>query len=217
MSRIKLVCILIAGVYTKLTDGVIPPDPGCGSTKVCWPTECPVGGCVEFLVSWWNTDLDYLRFEVKVEFVPQGEHYIALGFSGDNLMADSSIVMCRSDANVQLGYTSGRTYVPGTDLYGIQNTSFVIENNITTCSFDRIKNPERNAAQLKSLSNPFFLLRAWGLVTNGVPVYHTDTRRGVSPNSYSYPTPMSTGHTVLPLTASLGACLMVARLFYMLP
>ncbi|XP_033740425.1 putative ferric-chelate reductase 1 isoform X2 [Pecten maximus] len=213
MSWTKLVCILIAGVYIQLTDGVIPPDPGCGSTKVCWPSECPVGGCVGFLVSWWNTDLDYLRFQMKVEFVTQGDHYIALGFSGNNRMPDSSIVMCLSDANVQLGYTSGRTYVPGTDLYGIRNTSVVIENNITTCTFDRIKNPVRNAAQLRYLSNPFFLLRAWGLATNGVPSYH-GTTRGVSPNEYSYPTPTAAGHTVLPFTTTLGASLMVVSLFY---
>ncbi|OWF43907.1 ferric-chelate reductase 1 [Mizuhopecten yessoensis] len=165
MSWTKLICILIASVFTQLTNGEIPPDSQCGKAKICWPAECPAEGCVGFLISWWNTDLDYLRFEMKMEIVPSGEHYIALGFSGNNQMPDSSIVMCRSDDNVQLGYTQGRTYAPGTDLYGIRNTSFADTNNITTCSFDRIKKPTKNEDTLRSLTDSFFLIRAWGAVT----------------------------------------------------
>ncbi|XP_021366797.1 DOMON domain-containing protein FRRS1L-like isoform X2 [Mizuhopecten yessoensis] len=215
MSWTKLICILIASVFTQLTNGEIPPDSQCGKAKICWPAECPAEGCVGFLISWWNTDLDYLRFEMKMEIVPSGEHYIALGFSGNNQMPDSSIVMCRSDDNVQLGYTQGRTYAPGTDLYGIRNTSFADTNNITTCSFDRIKKPTKNEDTLRSLTDSFFLIRAWGAVTGGVPAYHKNNR-GVSPKSYSYPVMKGTGHNIKPASVSLCACLIGAWLSYML-
>ncbi|XP_060069643.1 uncharacterized protein LOC132549705 [Ylistrum balloti] len=214
MSWAKLLFFLLAGFYAQLTAGVIPPDPECGVRKTCWPSECPTGGCDPFLISWWNTDLDYIRFEMRVEYVIQSEHYIALGFSEDNRMPDSSIVMCRSNANVELGYTQGRSYVSGTDVYGIRNATFSTADNVTTCSFDRIKIPIRNQNQLKYLTNPFFILRAWGSVTGNVPNYHGNANRGVSPNSFSYPVQVASAHRIKPLAATFCASLLVFLMFY---
>ncbi|XP_069137793.1 putative ferric-chelate reductase 1 [Argopecten irradians] len=214
MTWIKFACILIACVYIEPTTGFVPPDPACGTTRTCWPAECPNTGCNDFQISWWNTNSGYLRFQMRVDYAVQGEHYIALGFSANKQMADSSIVMCRSDANVELGYTPAeRRYLSRPNFTGLRNTSFNVTNTITTCWFDRIIEPSES--EMRTLTNSFYLLRAWGPVENGAPAQHA--ARGSSADTFAYPTQVAAGHSVFPATTTIGGGLVMSLLILLLP
>ncbi|XP_069137813.1 uncharacterized protein [Argopecten irradians] len=128
--------------------------------------------------------------------------------------ARSNIVMCRSDRsskNVELGHTTADQRYFSLPTYArLRNTAFSV-NNITTCSFDRIIKPGRvKTNNVGSLTKPFYLLRAWGPVTNGTPVQHIS--RGSSVVAFS-----AAGHSVLSATTTIGGCLVMTVLILLLP
>ncbi|XP_021366826.1 ferric-chelate reductase 1-like [Mizuhopecten yessoensis] len=181
-----ILAVVMAVVPLQETNGAILPDPECGMTKGCYPEACPVSGCTDFFVSWEEAG-EYLRFVMTFEISAGDDQWVALAYSKDTHMGDSSVVMCRMEGgatSIEMGHTVGYAYRTLSNNYGLQNTAVNRIGTVVVCSFDRIKNATQNEAQVFDLDQPLHLLHAKGSITAGTPTYHSI--RYVTTNTFDF-------------------------------
>ncbi|XP_033740422.1 putative ferric-chelate reductase 1 [Pecten maximus] len=205
-TAVRIVILTIA--QSQVTDGVILPDSGCGATKGCYPESCPVNGCSDFFVSWEDAG-DYLRFVMTFEISAGDNTWVALAFSKDVSMPDSSVVMCRLEGgatSIEMGHTNamGFSYASLSSNYGLQNTAVSRNGTLVVCSFDRIKNATQTEAQIFDLDQPLHLMHGQGDIASGNPQYHSS--RFVTSNTFDLlnVTQPSEGTTNSPTTVQPG-------------
>ncbi|XP_060069676.1 ferric-chelate reductase 1-like [Ylistrum balloti] len=169
--------VILKVIQLQETGGTILPNPECGNTKGCYPESCPVNGCPDFFMSWEDAG-DYLRFVMTFEISAGDDQWVAIAFSKDTAMTDSSVVMCRLEGGatlVEMGHTStvGFSYTTLSSNYGLQNAAVSRNGTEVVCSFDRIINATQNEAQIFDLDQPLHLLHAKGTIATGSPNYHS--------------------------------------------
>ncbi|XP_021366793.1 cell wall protein DAN4-like [Mizuhopecten yessoensis] len=175
-------------IQISLTCAVITSDPECGKTKGCYPSICPVGGCQEFHLSWEDAG-EYLRFKMIVEVPADEVVWAAIGFSKDNRMRDTSVVMCKSDTmTAEIGHNdpSRFFYAPLRTVSSLQDVSVSRTVMYMTCMFSRIKIPREFPAHIFALNRPdLYLLNARGpIAKGGMPNPHTSRQASASPVSF---------------------------------
>lgn len=136
----------------------------CDRTKRCFkqPFSCNNELTCDKIITWKN-HLDTVEFEIfgKKEF-------IALAFSRDMMMKDSSIIACakrKGHAEIQLYFAYGNSYwdVEFKNLKGIEVIRKDVESDFIRCKFRRMKSfPNDQDLFDISLGNQYHLLVAAG-------------------------------------------------------
>jgi len=167
-KRILLIAVLLILVSTELNCLTITTD-GCGIEKGCFmfPTDC--GNNCDFLVTYSATNSSEVEFELS----GKGD-WVAVGFSDDQIMPDTDILMCVSKADLSGHYyASGRSTPVRTTPTPAAVT--VIEEGkdgeMMKCRILRDINP--GISNFRNLSQPWFLLGAIGDLSNGVIQIHS--------------------------------------------
>ncbi|XP_021366794.1 uncharacterized protein LOC110459067 [Mizuhopecten yessoensis] len=174
------IIVALTCLHLSLIFAVITPDPQCGSTKGCYPPTCPVGGCKDFHLRWEDA-AEYIRFKMVASVPSTGNVWAAIGFSKDNQMKNSSVVMCKVDpTTVEIGYTDPlkNSYAALKTVSTLTNVSVARNGSYMTCTFARIKKPTEFPTQIFALNQTdLYLLNAHGPLIDGIPGYHNAIRQ----------------------------------------
>ncbi|KAK2155000.1 hypothetical protein LSH36_251g01011 [Paralvinella palmiformis] len=159
----------------------------CGKTKGCFrsPGVCKEDKC-NFILTW---KMDPSQKTVDFEFSARTDHstpWIALGFSSDTMMAETSVTDCIVNASasntvvVQSSYNPGyynKVLSPDSKLGLVTDRSegaFV--NGSLFCRFTRLVELPKPNPSVANLSNPYYLFLGQGPATeNGVKLQHSIT------------------------------------------
>ncbi|KAK3603380.1 hypothetical protein CHS0354_025992 [Potamilus streckersoni] len=152
----------------------IPFDPECGRTKGCSP-DCRNDICT-YLVTWTDKN-DTVEFELSSSIsVGTEDKYMAIGFSYDQQMPDTSVAEC---------VTINRTFMARSSFNTEDYTNVLLKNetlgmtlltshdtdSVFYCKFQRIKYIS-NQAQYYDLNSNWTLLFATGRVVHGLKKKH---------------------------------------------
>ncbi|KAM7444870.1 DOMON domain-containing protein frrs1L [Porites harrisoni] len=153
---------------------------GCGETKGCFvsPASCSTSENCDFLVTYNATNSTHIEFELS----GKGD-WMAVGFSDDQLMANTDILMCVNNRALSGHYyATGRSRPPRTNPTpaAVQIIEQEDENNIIKCRISREVNPVPGVANFTDLNQEVFLLAAYGPVTGATIETHTDRRASTS-------------------------------------
>ncbi|XP_033740429.1 uncharacterized protein LOC117327508 [Pecten maximus] len=188
MSLLLHVCILgLVGIvsaadtnksHTAISRQGIKPDADCGKEEKNCFQKCHYNGC-EFRVTWKQID-NYVEFEVIQDTLSvfNLNVWIAIGFSENQEMKGTSVVMClynELSPSVELGYNPRHYFQKLHDTANIlRKTSASFVDLIFTCKFQRRIKTELN--HVASLSNPSYLLVGQGAVDliSGKPDRHNE-------------------------------------------
>jgi len=167
-KRILSIAVLLILVSTELNCLTINTD-GCGTEKGCFmfPTDC--GNNCDFLVTYNATNSSEVEFELS----GKGD-WVAVGFSDDQIMPDTDILMCVSDAALTGHYyASGRSAPVRTTPTPAAVTVIEGEKDgeMMKCRISRVINPE--ISNFRDLNQPWYLLGAIGDLNNGAIQIHS--------------------------------------------
>lgn len=174
-KRLLSITILLILVSTKLNCLTITTDD-CGTEKGCFrfPADCRNNTC-DFLVTYNATNAS----SDKVEFELSGKgDWVSVGFSNDQLMPDTDILMCVTNSDL-----SGHYYASGRSTPALNNTTPAAltiieeanEGGMMKCRISRDINPE--ITNFRDLRQPWFLLGAIGDFRDGEIKQHTGSNR----------------------------------------
>ncbi|CAH1788474.1 unnamed protein product [Owenia fusiformis] len=195
----------------------------CGTTKGCYsvPQGCsPTNSDCQYFVSWRENNKD-----VDFELYAKDGEYVAVGFSHDIMMPDTSVVACSMNKGfVEVSnyynkeYSSGQLY-PGAKV-GLNNTEGYWTGNDISCRFSRAKiittDQFKNtpSQSIFNLTQSYYLLVAKGQSTHGEIMMHS-VKRGefpvVTPDKVDFSKyDLMSGRAVYPLVKLHGCFMLVA-------
>ncbi|XP_073240023.1 DOMON domain-containing protein FRRS1L-like [Porites lutea] len=152
---------------------------GCGETKGCYasPASCTTSENCNFLITYNATNSTHVEFELS----GKGD-WIAVGFSDDQLMVNTDILMCVNNQSLSGHYyATNRSRPPRTNPTpaAVQFIEQADENNTIKCRVSRDINPNPPIQNFKDLNQEVFLLAAYGNVTGSGIQQHSN--RAASP------------------------------------
>ncbi|XP_067036891.1 ferric-chelate reductase 1-like isoform X2 [Acropora muricata] len=163
MSRLLqfISSILLSLLLSNKTYGISFNTNDCGTSKGCFrsPETCTTSENCDFLITYAATNFDTVEFELSGI-----ENWIAVGFSDNQLMAETDILMCVSDVSQDGHYyadsrqTPQRTVPTPSSAVNISAREFV--DNRMKCRVSRVINP--GLTNFKDLNSSLFLLAAYG-------------------------------------------------------
>ncbi|CAH3191433.1 unnamed protein product, partial [Porites evermanni] len=139
---------------------------GCGETKGCYasPASCTTSENCNFLITYNATNSTHVEFELS----GKGD-WIAVGFSDDQLMVNTDILMCVNNQSLSGHYyATNRSRPPRTNPTpaAVQFIEQADENNTIKCRHviwvSRDINPNPPIQNFKDLNQEVFLLAAYG-------------------------------------------------------
>ncbi|XP_029198561.2 ferric-chelate reductase 1-like isoform X1 [Acropora millepora] len=165
MSRLLqfISSILLSLLLSNKTYGISFNTNGCGTSKGCFrsPETCTTSENCDFLITYAATNSGTVEFELS-----GNENWIAVGFSDNQEMAETDILMCVSDeSEKQDGHyyansqqTPEQTVPTPSSAVNISAREFV--DNRMKCRVSRVINP--GLTNFKDLNSSLFLLAAYG-------------------------------------------------------
>ncbi|XP_067036706.1 DOMON domain-containing protein FRRS1L-like [Acropora muricata] len=181
MSRLLkfISSILLSLLLSNKTYGISFNTNDCGTSKGCLrsPETCTTSENCDFLITYAATNSDTVEFELSGI-----EDWIAVGFSDNQLMAETDILMCVSDVSQDGHYyadsrqTPQRTVPTPSSTVNISAREFV--DNRMKCRVSRVINP--GLTNFKDLNRSLFLLAAYGPLGGGGGISHHTLRRSSS-------------------------------------
>lgn len=182
---------------TNVTNAPVTTTPMGTTTSgntvyVQWLYENSMG----FKLSWTNNADDTTDFTYETTISGNGNVWSAFALSDDMGMGMDSVAMCKvycSSANscmtsIEHYYNINRNSVPlapNNRVIGFTNARVLRANGKLLCSFTRINSMPSQANYINSVEKPYYILNADGITdAAGTPLYH-NTRRAVSPQTYS--------------------------------
>ncbi|XP_015762635.1 PREDICTED: ferric-chelate reductase 1-like isoform X3 [Acropora digitifera] len=179
MSRLSkfISSILLLLLLSNKTYGISFNTNGCGTSKGCFrsPEACTTSENCDFLITYAETNSGTVEFELS-----GNGNWIAVGFSDNQLMAETDILMCVSgESQEQDGHyyansqqTPERT-VPTPSAVTISARELV--DNRMRCRVSRVINP--GLTNFKDLNSSLFLLAAYGPLGVGGGISQHTLRR----------------------------------------
>jgi len=168
MSRLLqfISSILLSLLLSHKTCGISFNTNGCGTSKGCFrsPETCTTSENCDFLITYAATNSGTVEFELSGI-----EDWIAVGFSDNQLMAETDILMCVSVDSLDGHYyadsqqTPQRTDSTPSSAVNISAREFV--DNRMKCRVSRVINP--GLTNFKDLNSLLFLLAAYGPLVGG--------------------------------------------------
>ncbi|XP_045196153.2 putative ferric-chelate reductase 1 isoform X3 [Mercenaria mercenaria] len=162
-------------VITTQTPGKkIPNDPGCGTTKGCFP-DCS-GGC-DYLVTWQQTPQNGIRgvnFDFQMMMKDMDNVWIAIGFSPTGKMDETNVIACLSGNGVTVESSHNEGYsnvMYQSKTMGLSNMQGTARDGKIACSFTR--EISMNVSDFMNLKDEAYLLVGTGPVVNGIKQQHT--------------------------------------------
>lgn len=162
MSRLLqfISSILLSLLLSNKTYGISFNTNDCGTSKGCfrYPETCATSENCDFLITYAATNSGTVEFELSGI-----EDWIAVGFSDNQLMAETDILMCVSEPSLDGHYYADsrqtpQQTVPTPSAVNISAREFV--DNRMKCRVSRVINP--GLTNFKDLNSSLFLLAAYG-------------------------------------------------------
>ncbi|XP_076076307.1 uncharacterized protein LOC143047196 isoform X3 [Mytilus galloprovincialis] len=181
-------------------------DPECGITKGCFPT-CSGSSCSSLVT--WQKNGNYILFEIAEEIASTTDNrWIAIGFSGNQQMDNTSVIMCQhknGNVSFDLGYNNGysfQTLAENMSSKMISNASLTVSGKVMRCTLRRTINSAD--PEVFDLNNEWFILMANGPITAGYPAHHDVDPKSTSSkeNFISITTVTTAGPTTIPDSTS---------------
>ncbi|XP_073240022.1 uncharacterized protein [Porites lutea] len=161
-----------------------------------FPDNCPDADC-DFLVTYQASGANSVAFELRGR-----GNWAGVGFSEDNQMPDTDILICASDTSLSGHYyATGRSTPARTDptppAVEIADQSF--NGGVVSCRITRDVNP--GLANFRNLEEQQFLLGAIGGLSGGTIMIHSD-RRASGSRINVVRSEVVSGVTVMPTSSS---------------
>ncbi|XP_059380150.1 putative ferric-chelate reductase 1 [Carassius carassius] len=198
--------------YTGTVTPVVPSNPDCGNTKVCYsqPSNCDPtanAGCY-FMAVQRSSD----QSEMRIEMFGQADGYIAIGFSDDQAMGNDDIYICGKDSSgklqVQHAISTGKTAPTILSLGNVTDIKTTLMNgNTINCSFT-----SRNAisTSVRALStSEYYLMIASGSSSQGNILIHANKYVSSTKANLQDPSQVVTSAEGFPAIVKAHGCLML--------
>jgi len=161
-------------VSTKLNCLTITTD-GCGTEKGCYMFPASCSNNCDFLVTYNVTSSNKVEFELS----GQGD-WVAVGFSDDQSMPDTEILMCVSNGSLSGHYYASERSTP-TMTTPTPTAVTVIEqandDGMMKCRISRDINPSPAIQNVRNLNEEVYLLGAIGSLSGVTIQQHSDVAR----------------------------------------
>lgn len=171
--------LLLLSLSSKLCAITFTTDD-CERTKGCFrsPQSCTTSDNCDFLVTYSATNSTHVEFELS----GQGA-WIAVGFSDDQNMADTDILMCVNNRALSGHYyATAQSTPPRTDPTpaAVEFIEQEADGDVMTCRISRLRNPDPAVQNFENLNQEVFLLAAYGSVEGGEIRIHSTRQASTS-------------------------------------